>query len=40
VRQRAALERELAAGLAKLTPRQRAIVEARWTKREPAQPLQ
>jgi hypothetical protein len=39
-RQRAALERELAAELAKLTPRQREIIEARWAKRGPAQPLQ
>jgi hypothetical protein len=39
-RQIAAREREIAIEEAKLTPRQRAIVDARLAERDPAQPLQ
>jgi len=38
-RQITAREREIEAELAKLTPQQRAVLEARWAERDPAQPL-
>jgi hypothetical protein len=38
-RQIAARKREIEAELAKLTPRQRAFLEARWAERDPTQPL-